>query len=63
MDSLCINLEGYFELSFIITDVVDLDADLKIMLNYLQPNNENNRTNSKQMAYYFHAVEKILWLF
>jgi len=63
MDSLGINLEGYYELSFIITGVVDLDADLRIMLNYLQPNNENNRTNSKPMAYYFHAVEKILSLF
>jgi hypothetical protein len=58
IDSLGINLEGYFELSFIITSVVDLDADSRIMLNYLQPNNENNRANSKQMAYYFHAVEK-----
>ena len=63
MDSLGINLEGYFELSFIITDVVDLDADLKIMLNYLQPNNDNNRTNSKQMVYYFHAVEKKISFF
>jgi hypothetical protein len=35
MDSLGINLEGYFELSLIITGVVDLDADLRIMLNYL----------------------------
>jgi len=36
MDSLGINLERYFKLSFIIIDVVYLDANLRIMLNYLQ---------------------------
>lgn len=33
MDILGINLEGYFELSFIIIDKVDLDANVRIMLN------------------------------
>jgi hypothetical protein len=35
MDILGINLEGYFELSFIIIDKVDLDANVRIMLNCL----------------------------
>jgi hypothetical protein len=29
------NLEGYFELSFIMTNVCDLDANLGVILNYL----------------------------
>ena len=36
MDSLGINFEGYIELSVIIIDVVDLDANLRILLSYLQ---------------------------
>ena len=36
IDSLGINLERYFKLSFIIIDVVYLDANLRIMLNYVQ---------------------------
>ena len=36
MDDLGINLERYFKLSFIIIDMVYLDANLRIVLNYLQ---------------------------
>ena len=34
MDDLGINLERYFQLSFIIIDLVYLDANLRIMLDY-----------------------------
>ena len=34
MDDLGINLGRYFQLSFIIIDLVYLDADLRVMLNY-----------------------------
>jgi len=42
IDSLGINLECYFKLSFIIIDVVYLDANLRIMLNWI-----NNKSTGK----------------
>ena len=60
MDSLGINFEGYIELSVVIIDVVDLDANLRILLSYLQWMNEEitRQMPNKWFIYCFGVVDQ-----